>query len=30
MDTEGESGMDWEIGFDIYTLLCVKQTANEN
>ena len=26
MDTKGEEGggMDWEIGIDIYTLLCIK------
>ena len=26
MDTrgEGEGGMNWEIGIDIYTLLCIK------
>ena len=22
--------MNWEIGIDIYTLLCIKQTTNEN
>ena len=22
--------MDWEIGTDIYTLLCIKQITNEN
>ena len=21
---EGDGGMDWEIGIDIYTLLCIK------
>ena len=25
-----EGGMDWEIGIDIYALLCIKQTTNEN
>ena len=32
MDTrgEGEGGMNWEIGIDIYTLLCIKQITNEN
>ena len=23
-------GMNWEIGIDIYTLLCIKWVANEN
>ena len=23
-------GINWEIGIDIYTLLCIKQTANKN
>ena len=23
-------GMNWEIGIDIYTLLCIKQITNEN
>ena len=27
---EGEGGMKWEIGFDIYTVLCIKQITNEN
>ena len=22
--------MNWEIGIDVYTLLCVKQMTNEN
>ena len=22
--------MNWEIGIDIYTLLCIKQITNEN
>ena len=22
--------MNWEIGIDVYTLLCIKQIANEN
>ena len=32
MDTKGESrgGINWEIGIDIYTLSCVKQTTNGN
>ena len=32
MDTEeGKEGeMSWEIGVDIYTLLCIKQLTNEN
>ena len=24
MDTKGEGGTNWEIGIDIYTLLCIK------
>ena len=27
---EGEGGMNWEIGIDIYTLPCVKQIASGN
>ena len=27
---EGEGGTNWEIGIDIYTLLCIKQVTNEN
>ena len=32
MDTKGESGggINWEIGIDLYTLPCVKQTTNGN
>ena len=32
MDTEGGRGgaMNWEIGIDIHTLLCIKQIINEN
>ena len=32
MDTKGEkgSGMNWEIAINIYTLLCIKQTTNDN
>ena len=33
MDTKGErggGGMNWEIGFDIYTLICIKQVTNKN
>ena len=32
MDTKGGrgGGMDWEIGIDMYTLLCIKQITNEN
>ena len=32
VDTKGGSvgGMNWEIGIDIYTLLCIKQITNEN
>ena len=31
-DTKGEKGdgMNWEVGIDIYTLLCIKQIINEN
>ena len=25
-----EGWMNWEIGIDIYTLLCIKQITNEN
>ena len=25
-----ESGMNWEIGIDLYTLLCIKQIIHEN
>ena len=27
---EGEGGMNWEVGFDINTLPCVKQVASGN
>ena len=36
MDTKGGKqgwggdGMNWEIGTDIYTLICIKQTTNKN
>ena len=32
MVTKGGSGgrMCWEIGIDIYTLLCIKQVTNDN
>ena len=32
MDSKGERswGVNWEIGIDIYTLLCLKQITNEN
>ena len=36
MDTEGEKwwggggGMNWEIGIDMYTLMCVKWMTNKN
>ena len=26
----GGGGMNWEVGTDIYTLLCIKQVTNEN
>ena len=26
----GGGGMNWEIGIDIYTLICVKQITNKN
>ena len=30
MDTkEGVSGEDWEVGVDVYTVLCIKQMAGE-
>ena len=25
-----EGGINWEIGIDIYTLLCIKQITNKN
>ena len=38
MDTKGESGcqggggggMNWAIGIDMYTLICIKWIANKN
>ena len=27
---ERGSGMNWEIGIDIYTLICIKQITNKN
>ena len=38
MDTKGETGvgggggggMNWEIGIDMYTLICIKQITNKN
>ena len=38
MDTKGESdgvvggggGMNWEIGIDMYTLMCIKWITNKN
>ena len=27
---EGMGGMNWEIGIDTYTLICIKQISNEN
>ena len=27
---ERGGGMNWKIGIDIYTLLCIKQITNEN
>ena len=36
MDTKGESRgrgggeMNWEIGIDIYTLICIKLITNKN
>ena len=36
MDTKGESGqggggvMNWEIGIDMYTLMCIKWMTNKN
>ena len=26
----GGDGMNWEIGIDIYTLICIKQIINKN
>ena len=25
-----DGGMNWEIGIDIYTLICIKQITNKN
>ena len=36
MDTEGGKwgggggGMNWEIGIDMYTLICIKSITNKN
>ena len=37
MDTKGETGrgsgqgvMNWEIGIDMYTLMCIKLMTNKN
>ena len=32
MDTKGgrRGRMNWEIGIDIYTLLCIKEITSEN
>ena len=31
IDTKGGRGaMNWEIGIDMYTRLCIKQITNEN
>ena len=36
MDTKGESGgggrgvLNWEIGIDMYTLICIKWITNKN
>ena len=27
---DGGDGMNWEIGFDIYTLICIKWKNNKN
>ena len=27
---EGKGGMNWEIGIEIYTLLCIKWITNED
>ena len=27
---EGGGGMNWEIGIDIYTLICIKWITNRN
>ena len=26
----GGDGMNWEIGIDMYTLICIKQITNKN
>ena len=26
----GGGGMNWEIGIDMYTLICIKQVTNKN
>ena len=26
----GGGGMNWDIGIDIYTLICIKQITNKN
>ena len=26
----GGGGMNWEVGIDIYTLICIKQITNRN
>ena len=26
----GDDGMNWEIGIDMYTLICIKWITNEN
>ena len=26
----GGGGMNWEIGIDVYTLICIKQITNKN
>ena len=26
----GGGGMNWEIGIDMYTLICIKRITNEN
>ena len=26
----GGGGMNWEIGIDMYTLMCIKWTTNKN
>ena len=26
----GGGGMNWEIGIDIYTLICIKEITSEN